>query len=101
MVDARLRILVLLVEGFFAIEIREDSHHAPSVPVVSDTATIVDMASSICQHLYTWKKINIELLYFDLDYLRDDTIYGPHRQKTCLQGFQLGHAQTSLLSYRD
>ena len=70
MVDARLRILVLLVEGFFAVEIREDSHHAPSVPVVSDTTTIVDMARSICQHLLTEKNStynNIEKLYFNLE----------------------------------
>ena len=70
MVDARLRILVLLVEGFLAVEIRKDSHHTPSVPVVSDTTTIVDMARSICQHLFYGKNStynNIEKLYFNLD----------------------------------
>ena len=28
-------------------------------------------------------------------------IYEPHREENCLWGFPPGHAQTSLLSYRD
>ena len=29
------------------------------------------------------------------------SIYGPRRDKTCLQGFRQNETQTSLLSYRD
>ena len=33
--------------------------------------------------------------------IRLRVFFGPRREKTCLLSFQLGHAQTNLLSYKD
>ena len=33
--------------------------------------------------------------------IRLRVFFGPRREKTCLRSFQLGHAQTNLLSYKD
>ena len=42
---------MLLAEGSFTVEVGQDTHHATSVPVVSHTTSIVDVACGVCQDL--------------------------------------------------
>jgi hypothetical protein len=49
--DARLRVLETRFEDVVVVVIAEDVHHAAPVPVVSDTATVVDVSSGVLEHL--------------------------------------------------
>jgi len=47
MVDTRLRELVALIQNGSGVEVIEDVHDAPTVPIISDSTTIVDVACCV------------------------------------------------------
>ena len=42
---------MFFVEGVFTVEVGQDTHHTTSVPVICHTTSVVDVASSVRQHL--------------------------------------------------
>ena len=50
-IDIRLREDVLCAESGRAVEIVQDVHDTPPVPVIRHTTTIVDVTSSVLQYL--------------------------------------------------
>ena len=61
MVDSRLRELVLITESVRTVETVDNVHETSSIPVISHTTTIVDMTSSVLEHLERKKQNKTEI----------------------------------------
>lgn len=55
-IDPWLWELVIITQNHWVVEVIEDVHDTATVPVISDTSTIVDVACCVLQHLYMYKE---------------------------------------------
>lgn len=59
LVNARFGELVVFIEDFCFVEVIKDAHHTATIPVVCHTTSIVNVSSSVHQHLSTEDNLDV------------------------------------------
>lgn len=51
MIDLALVEIIVVIDDYRIVEVLENVHNAAAIPVVCDTATVIDVAGGVLKHL--------------------------------------------------